>query len=189
LSEPPHTPPYVIEDMANVRPRRLFTLLGIQWLATPTAWVAVVWMAALGLVVGLLAEAGSAAGTRLLVGLAYAVLIFASIVVHYLGGALAGRLVDAPMRRVVFTATLAYNVYDEARAYPSRVHLLRSLGEPAANLLLGAVMLGLYLAGNHGHLVLFLAVLNLAFFVIALAPFPTMHGGVVLKYLKAEKPR
>ena len=92
------------------------------------------------------------------------------------------------MRRVVFTATLAYNVYDESREYPSRVHLIRSLGEPAANLILGAVMLGLYLAGNHGHIVLFLAVLNLAFFVIALAPFPTMHGGVVLKHLKAEKP-
>jgi hypothetical protein len=102
--------------MAHVRPRRLLTLCGIQWLATPTAWVAVVWMAALGLVVGLRAAAGAAAGTRVLVGLADALLILASIVVHYLGGALAGRLVDAPMRRVVFTATLADNVYDEARA-------------------------------------------------------------------------
>jgi hypothetical protein len=50
-------------------------------------------------------------------------------------------------------------------------------------------MLGLYRAGNHGPIVLFLAVLNLAFVVLALAPFPTLHGGVVLKHLKAEKPR
>jgi hypothetical protein len=35
--------------------------------------------------------------------------------------------------------------------------------------------------------VFFLAVLNLAFFIIAMAPFPTMHGGVLLKNLKAWK--
>jgi hypothetical protein len=61
---------------------------------------------------------------------------------------------------------------------------IRGLGEPAANLILGAIMFGLYLAGNHSQLVLFLAVLNLRFFIIAMAPFPTMHGGVLLKNLK-----
>ena len=108
-----------------------------------------------------------------------------SILVHYLGGAVAGRLVRAPMRQVVFTATLAYNVYDESREYPSRVRLIRGLGEPAANLVLGVVMLGLHLAGINTHFVFFLAVLNLGFFIIAMAPFPTMHGGVLLKHLKA----
>jgi hypothetical protein len=142
-------------------------------------------MLAAGIVVGLLAESHDAVGKRLLLGLAYAALILASILVHYLGGAVAGRLVDAPMRQIVFTATLAYNVYDESPEYPSRVHLIRGLSEPAANLILGAVMLGLYLAGIHAHLVLFLAALNLAFFVIAMAPFPTMHGGVLLANLKA----
>ena len=62
--------------------------------------------------------------------------------------------------------------------------MIRGLGEPTASLLLGAIMLGLYLAGNHSHLVLFLAVLNLGFFLIAMAPFPTLHGEVLLKHLK-----
>jgi hypothetical protein len=124
-------------------------------------------------------------GERLLLGLAYGALIFVSILVHYLGGAIAGWVVDAPMRQVVFTATLAYNVYDESPEYPRRVHVIRGLGEPAANLILGVVMLGLYLAGNHNHFVLFLAVLNLGFFLVAMAPFPTMHGGVLLKNLRA----
>ena len=75
-------------------------------------------------------------------------------------------------------------VPNESRDYPSRVHLIRGLGEPASNLILGAVMLGLYVAGNHSHFVLFLAVLNLAFFIVAMAPFPTMHGGVVLTNLR-----
>jgi hypothetical protein len=183
--KPPRTPPYVFEDMERVQPRRLLTVFGIDWMASPSAWVAPIWMLAVGVVIGLIAESHEAAGKRLLLGLAYGALILASILVHYLGGAVAGRLVHAPMRQVVFTATLAYNVYDESRNYPSRVHLIRGLGEPAANLILGAVMLGLYLAGDHSHLVLFLAVLNLAFFIIAMAPFPTMHGGVVLKNLRA----
>jgi hypothetical protein len=142
-------------------------------------------MLAVGIVIGLVADSHASAGKRLLLGLAYGALILASILVHYFGGAVAGWLVDAPMRQVVFTATLAYNVYDESREYPSRVHLIRGLGEPAANLILGAVMLGLYLAGNHSRLVFFLAVLNLGFFIIAMAPLPTMHGGVLVKNLKA----
>jgi hypothetical protein len=182
--QPAHTPPYVLEDMDRVQPRRLLRTLGIDWMASPSAWAAPVWMAAVGIVIGLIAESHAAPGKRLLLGLAYA-LILASILVHYLGGAVAGRLVHAPMRQVVFTATLAYNEYDESREYSSRVHLIRGLGEPAANLIFGAVTLGLYLAGNHSHFVFFLAVLNLAFFVIAMSPFPTMHGVVLLKNLNA----
>ena len=189
FNQPPHTPPYVFEDMERVQPRRLLRTFGIDWMASQSAWVAPIWMLAVGIVIGLIAESHAAAGKRLLLGLAYGALILASILVHYLGGAVSGWLVHAPMRRVVFTATLAYNVYDESGDYPSRVHLIRGLGEPAANLILGAVMLGLYLAGNHSHLVLFLAVLNLAFFIIAMAPFPTMHGGVLLKNLKAWRQR
>jgi len=187
FSQPPHTPPYVVEDMERTQPRRLLRAFGIDWMASPSAWVAPVWMVAVGVGIALVAESHAAAGERLLFGLAYGALILASILVHYIGGAVAGGLIDAPMRQVVFTATLAYNAYDESRQYPSRVHLIRGLGEPAANLIFGAVMLGLYLAGNHSHLVLFLAVLNLAFFIVAMAPFPTMHGGVVLKNLKDWK--
>jgi hypothetical protein len=170
--------------METDKPRRLLKFLGIDWMATSTAWVAPIWMFALGVVIGFVAESHANAGKRLLFGLAYGALLFASILVHYLGGAVAGRVVDAPMRRVVFTATLAYNNYDESREFPSRIHLIRGLSEPAANLILGGVMLSLYLAGNHSHFVLFLAILNLAFFIIAMAPFPTMHGGVLLKHLE-----
>jgi hypothetical protein len=184
LSEPPHAPPYVFEDTTRTPPRGLGTLFGIEWLATPTAWISLLWMTAVGIAIAIITESG-AASQRVLTGLVYAVLIGASILWHQLGGAIAGKLIGAPMRRVTLTATLAYNEYDESRPYPSRVHLIRGLGEPVANLILGAVMLGLYWAGYHRHVVLFLAVLNLAFFVIAMAPLPTMHGGVVLKHLKA----
>jgi hypothetical protein len=186
FSEPPHAPPYVFENTTGARPRRLGRLFGVEWLATPTAWVSLVWITAVGVAVGVITGSGST-GQRVATGLVYAVLIEGSIVWHQLGGVIGGKLVGAPMRRVTFTATLAYNEYDESREYPSRVHLIRGLAEPVANLILGAVMLGVYWAGYHGDVVVFLAVLNLAFFVIAMAPLPTMHGGVVLKHLKAWK--
>jgi hypothetical protein len=183
--QPPHAPPYVLENMTNMRPLRVGSFLGIEWMASPTAWVAPLWIAAFGLAVSFIAQVGSGTGQRVIIGLVYGVLAAASIVVHQLGGALAGELVGAPMRTVTFTATLPYNGYDESRDYSRTVHIIRSLGEPAANLLLGVVMLVLYVAGLDSHFVLFLAVLNLAFFAIALAPLPTMHGGVILKHLKA----
>jgi Zn-dependent protease len=182
--EPPHAPPYVLEDVARVRRVRLWSGLGIDWIATPTAWIAPIWIVAFGLAVSFIASVGSGLGQRTVIGVVYGVLAAANIVVHQLGGALVGRLAGAPMRSVTFTATLAYNEYDESRDYPGRVHLMRGLGEPAANLALGVAMLVLYLVGLDSHFVLFLAILNLAFAVIAMTPLPTMHGGVVLKYLR-----
>jgi len=187
LAEPPHSPPYVIENMAKMRPHRLVTIFGINWMAVPTAIAAPAWIAAVGVGISFIAQVGPGTGERLLIGLAYGLLISASIIIHQLGGAIAGALVGAPMRTVTFTATLAYNGYDASREYPSRVHVIRGLAEPAANLVVGVVMLVLYVAGLDSHFVLFLAVLNLAFFAIAMAPLPTMHGGVVLKHLKAPK--
>jgi Zn-dependent protease len=145
-------------------------------------------MAVAGIVVALMSESQSGVGGRVLIGLAYGALIWASIVVHYLGGAAAGGLLHAPMRQVIFTATMAYSSYDESQDYPSRVHVIRGLGEPAANLLLGAGMLGVYLAGARSHVVLYLAILNLIFFVTGMAPIPTMHGGIMLRHLKQWKP-
>lgn len=156
-------------------------------MATSAAAAAPVWIAAVGIVISFAAQVGSSTGERVVIGLAYGMLMAASIMIHQLGGAVRGALVGGPMRSVIFTATLPYNVYDESREYPSSVHIVRGLSEPAANLLLGAVMLILFVAGLDSHFVLFLAVLNLAFFAIAMTPLPTMHGGVVLKHLRARR--
>ena len=186
LSEPPHAPPYVLESMPDSHPRHIATFLGIDWMATPTAIAAPFWIVAVGIAISFAFQVGSGASERLLIGVAYGGLMAASIIVHQLGGAIAGASIGAPMRSVIFTATLPYNAYDESREYSDAVHIIRGLGEPVANLALGAIMLVLYLAGLDSHFVLFLAVLNLAFFVIAMMPPPTMHGGVTLKHLRGR---
>jgi Zn-dependent protease len=185
--EPPQPPPYVLEDLTATHPRRLFSLFGIEWMAYPTAWIAPIWMAAAGILISIVIESGKTVGEQLLTGLAFGLLIAASIIAHYLGGAIAAKLVNAPMRFIFFTATLAYCRNDESREYPSRVHLLRTLGQPATHLLVGGTALGFYLGGQPGTFLLFLAILNFVFFVISMTPLPTMHGGVVLKHLRAWK--
>jgi hypothetical protein len=61
-TKPPHTPPYVLEDMETVRPRRLLSTFGIDWMANPSAWVAPLWMLAVGIVIGLVADSHASAG-------------------------------------------------------------------------------------------------------------------------------
>jgi hypothetical protein len=155
-------------------------------MATPGAAIAPLWIVAAGVAISFAFGAGSGPGERLLIGIAYGVLMAASIIIHQLGGAIAGAAIGASMRSVVFTATLPYNVYDESREFSPAVHIARGMGEPLANLILGAVMLILYLTVLDSHFALFLAVLNLAFFAIAMTPLPTMHGGVVLMHLRAR---
>lgn len=186
LSEPPHAPPYVLENMPDTHRRHLARFLGIEWMATPTAVVALFWIVAVGILISFAFQVGSGAAERVLIGVVYGGLMAASILAHQLGGAIAGAAVGAPMRSVIFTATLPYNVYAESSEYSNAVHIIRGLGEPVANLVVGAIMLILYLAGLDSHFVLFLAVLNLAFFAIAMMPLPTMHGGVMLKHLRTQ---
>lgn len=186
LSEPPHAPPYLLESMPDTHPHHMARFLGIEWMATLTAAVAPFWIVAVGIAISFAFQAGSGTSERVLIGVVYGGLMAASIIIHQLGGAIAGAAVGAPMRSVIFTATLPYNVYDESPEYSDAVHIMRGLGEPVANLVVGAIMLVLYLAGLDSHFVLFLAVLNLAFFAIAMMPLPTMHGGVMLKHLRTQ---
>jgi hypothetical protein len=141
-------------------------------------------MVAIGILISFLVAPDSTVGSRLATGLVFAALIASSILLHYLGGALAGLLVRAPMRFVYFTATLAYCRYENARTYPSRVHLIRSLSQPAVHVILCLGASALYASGNASPFVLFLAILNAVFFVVAMSPLPTMHGGVLLKHLR-----
>ena len=134
------------------------------------------------------AASGTARPNELLSGLVFGLLIAGSMVVHQLGGVVAGRLVHAPMLEVVFTGTLAYDVYQESEDYSNLIHIVRGLGGPAANLGLGLIMLGIYLAGLSSPFVLFLGILNVLFCFAALTPIPTMDGGIILKHLRSSKP-
>ena len=120
---------------------------------------------------------------RLFLGLGYAVLIAASIVLHTIGHLLFGHWVGYPMQGNLLTATLPVNLYDGHR-YPSRIHVIRSLGGPAMNLLVALVAIGLNRLAGVNQFLTFLAGVNLLFVLAALMPIPTMDGGVLVRELR-----
>jgi Zn-dependent protease len=182
--KPPLPPPYVLDPLAHLRPRRVVRLLGVDWMVSGTAWLAPIWIGGLGIAVSVVAHIGSGTSAALLIGLAFSLLIFGSMIVHQLGGIVAGRLVKAPMLEVVFTGTLAYDIYRESEDYSDVVHVVRGLGGPAANLSLGLIMLAIYFGGFDSPFVLFVGILNVLFCLAAMTPIPTLDGGIVLEHLR-----
>lgn len=90
-----------------------------------------VWIVGVGLVAGLALDRTASWNGKLATGAACAAVIAVSIAWHQLGTFAVGRLVGAPFKAVVLTATLAYQIYEEP-AQPSNVHLLRALAGPAS---------------------------------------------------------
>lgn len=180
LAEPPNTPPYVLEDVGAAEPQLIVRALGTDWLATESAWISIGWLAVLGQILARVLPGRSRRG-RTLAGLGFTGLTGFSIVAHQIGTIAAARSVGAPMKGVVFTATLAYNTYPEEAPLPASVHMTRALGGPAGNLLLGAMALKLHSRRPRIRALAYLGWLNVLFTCAALTPLPTMDGGAAIR--------
>jgi Zn-dependent protease len=183
MVEPPGVPPYVPPGEAAGERRRVLTLLGVDWFVTPRARYAPAWMLVVGLLAGFLASDGHVL-EWLVTGVAYGVAIGVGVVWHQVGQVVAGQVTGRPLDGVVFTATLPFQLYSPEEEQPSKVHLVRALGGPAANLALGWVMLILYMLGARHGFVGFLALVNMLYALAAMIPLPTLDGGVVLRELR-----
>jgi hypothetical protein len=171
----------VLEDVS--RPSRLlFSAWGVEWWATRWAWVGPLFWIALALPVAWAQDGG------LLRGVAYGILLYLSNTIHTLGHFGAGTLAGARMDAVVLTSTRNVDVYRGAkRDVPTRVRVLRSLGGPAANALVGAAALGLGAAAEgapevRGWLAV-LGLFNLAIAAWTLLPVPTLDGWILWRAL------
>lgn len=180
LAEPPNPPPYVLEDVGAADPHLVVRALGTDWLATESAWVSAGSLVVLGQIMARVLPGRSRRG-RTLAGLGFTGLTGFSILAHQIGTIAAARSVGAPMRAVVFTATLAYNTYPEEPPLPARVHMTRALGGPAGNLLVGVVALKLHRRHPCSRALAYLGWLNVLFTCAALTPFPTMDGGAAIR--------
>lgn len=180
LAEPPNPPPYVLEDVGAAEPRLVVRALGTDWLATESAWISIGWLAVLGQVMARVLPDRSRRG-RAVAGLGFTGLTAFSMIAHQIGTIAAARSVGAPMKGVVFTATLAYNTYPEEAPLPESVHMTRALGGPAGNLLLAVVALGLHRRHPRIRALAYLGWLNALFTCAALTPLPTMDGGAAIR--------
>lgn len=177
----------VLENVQETPRRKLFSLLGVDYMATPYAWIAPILMAIIGIVVAFIFPNADETMTRILTGLGYGVLFFAGIYLHDIGHIISSRIVDAPMDVVLITATINLTLYNDEHDYPSRVHIGRSLGGPLINLLFGGIALVIYTSSLENHFVLFFGIIGLLFAFTTILPLPSLDGAVILRELRNWK--
>jgi Zn-dependent protease len=180
---------FVLENTDPPRLNKLFTLLDVDVLAAPRARLGVVLMLIIGVAISLITAPVDDLVAQILVGLVFGLMIYASTFVHDVGHIISSRMVHAPMRYLILTTTIPITRYDDAdeATIPSRVHVGRSLGGPAANLVLSVAGFVLYALVAHSPFFLFLGFQNAVFFVVVLSPIPTLDGAVILREMRHWK--
>jgi membrane-associated protease RseP (regulator of RpoE activity) len=169
---------FVVENVRGDEGRRLFSLLGVRYVATRWAWLSPLMMLALGGVVAW-ASAGEAT-TPVLVGRAVllGMLALLGIAAHGLGHIISSRLIGAPMHSLILTGTVAVTHFEDPRPQPRRVHVLRALGGPIANLALAVASLGAWTLGA-GMPIAFFGIVNASIGVFTLLPIKSLDGAVL----------
>jgi hypothetical protein len=172
-------PLMVFENIKTAPRRRLFTLWGVPWLATPWAWASVPAYLAAGIALAVIVGAGESGEERFTLGLGYGVLLLIVSILHSVGHIIGGKWAGHPMDANLITATRHVNIYRGHQGHlPRRVHLGRALGGPVMNLVAGAVAL---IVGQvvEGSLIDSFGMINLVAGLLAFLPIPTIDGEVI----------
>jgi hypothetical protein len=176
---------FVLENTEARQHRKIFTLLGVDFIMTQRAWMNIPLMLIVGIVLAfVLAPADPS--SPILIGIGYGILIMIASFCHGLGHIISSRIVGAPMTALVATATVYLTHYNDTEEYPSRIHVGRSIGGPVLNIVVGVIALGLYSSVNN-HFLLFFGGVNLIFAVLTILPIPSVDGAVFFRELRNWK--
>jgi Zn-dependent protease len=169
----------VFEDIQTAPRRKLFTLFGTEWMATPYAWLSLPFWSLLGIFTALFGEHAKAIEWRLIIGVGYGVLLFLTNALHSLGHSLAGKLLGAPLDGILLTATRNVNVHrqDQFR-FSKDLRIGRALGGPLMNILTGLICLGILSLVGSEWLAVF-GYFNLAIGIFLFFPVPSLDGWVI----------
>jgi hypothetical protein len=180
--------PLLVAEDTSVR-RSLCRFLGVTWLATRYAWMSPLAWAALGLATALASERREGGYRVLTVGLGYGAVLYGANILHSLGHVIAGRAVGSPVEAILLTSTRDVTIYAQPGASaPTRCRVLRALGGPAANLIVGsALMLAGHLA--QARWVATAGLLNVCIAAWTLMPVPSMDGWVIWSTLVHRRGR
>ncbi len=171
----------VFENIRTTPRRKLFRFLGVDWVATPYAWLSVPNFLAAGIVLALVSRWGEPVGEVLRAGVISGVLLFVMNIVHTIGHILGGHAVNAVMDANLVTATRHINLYlDDPPDLPRRVHLSRAGGGPLLNIAVGLVIA---LVGA-GAWVSTFGMYNLVAGIGSLAPVHSVDGEVIWRELR-----
>jgi Zn-dependent protease len=184
MAESGKLPLFVFEDYQTLPLKPLYRLLGIPVLATPRAWTNALMMIPVALVLSLLLSRSASIFTHILQTVLWVLAFELTVFVHSIGHILSGKVAHAPMDRLVVTSTRQVTVYDgEQSGYAPTVHVLRALGGPVANIVVGILALIGALIFRSSPTFLVLALFNLAFGFGAALPIPSVDGEVIARYL------
>jgi Zn-dependent protease len=172
-------PLLVFEDIHTTPRRKLFMLFGVQWMATPYAWLSLPFWCLLGTLTALVGERGTSTEEDLLIGLGYGVLLAVANAIHSLGHVFTSKLVGAPMDAVLITATRNINLHlRDQSGYSKGIHIGRSLGGPLLNIAAGLISFGIAKLADGGWLEVF-ALFNVVIGIFTLIPLPSLDGWVI----------
>ena len=177
----------ILENIGSSNQRKLFKLLGVDYVATSRAWIAPIWIAIFGIILSLIFAPVDGLLSLILTGLAYGFLIFMTIFFHDLGHILSSRMVKAPMQTIVLSATVNATLYDETEEHPSYVHIARALGGPVLNMLLGLATMTIYNLAASNHFLELFWLTNLILAGITMLPAPSFDGDVIVRELRDWK--
>lgn len=157
----------------------LFTFMGIPFTASGQSWQFVPPKLVIGVIVATVTLPEPPLFERFLTGILFGGLLILVMALHILGHVFSSQLVAPPMTEARITPLLIETLYhDDPEGVTSQVHLVRSLGGPVMNFVLGGTSL-IILGLTCSPALAFFAGANLVIGAIVLLPFSVVDGGVI----------
>lgn len=173
---------FLLENLDTVRRIRIGSFWKVTLLITPWTWLSPFVFFGLHFLLNLL-NTRLTLDERLLQSIYFVIAVELATPIHAFGHILSGKLVRSAMDELLITATRDVNVYhgDQAKI-PGYVHLVRSLGGPVINIIVGIFCIFIarwippgFWAGVNNSMIS----TNLFFGLGGLLPVPSVDGQVI----------
>lgn len=173
---------FILEDLDTVRKIRIGSFWNVSLLITPLTWLSPFVFFGLHFLLNLL-DTRLTLNERLIQSIYFVIAVELTTAIHAFGHILSGKLVHSAMDELLITATRDVNLYhgDQSKV-PGYVHLVRSLGGPLINILVGVVCIliapsispGFWTGVNNS-----MVSTNLFFGLGSFLPVPSVDGQVI----------
>lgn len=172
----------IVENLETTRRIPIGRFWNVKLSITPIAWLGPFIFFGLHFALNLLSP-GLSLHEKLTQSLYFVLAVELTTITHAFGHILSGKLVHSAMYELLITTTRDVNIYegDQGRI-PSRVHVIRAVGGPALNILIGIIFIfisPLLPQGFWSNLNNSLVSTNLFFGLGGLLPIPSVDGEVI----------
>lgn len=176
----------ILENLDETNHRKLFSIMGTDYVMTSLGWLNIPMMIGAGILVAWFLAPVEGIQNIILSGIAYGLLMLIASFCHGLGHIISSKMAGAPMTKLIGTITVHTTYYDdnEEDNISSKAHMMRAIGGPVLNLVLGILMLVINASIFPSHFILFFGVINLVFFAITISPLPSLDGAVLLREMR-----